>query len=53
MSSGAGHRVRNRWGLAMQSIQTFSKVRSLDVTWLPDFERPGSEILTTCAQKMY
>ena len=49
----------NRWvfqgnrsfGVAM--IQTFSDVRSLNVTWWPDMERPGSEIFKTCGEKMY
>ena len=51
----------NRWkfqgdrlfGVAMTNIQTFSEVRSLDVTWWPDHEWPGSEIFTKCAEKMY
>ena len=34
----------------MTSIQTFSEVRSLDVTWLPDLEWPGYEIFATCAR---
>ena len=41
------------FGVAMTSVQTFSEVRSLDATWRPDFEWPGSEILTTCAEEMY
>ena len=51
----------NRWkfqgdrsfGVAMTNIQSFSEVRSLDVTWWPDLEWPGSEIFTKCAEKMY
>ena len=39
-------------GVAMTSIQTFSDVRSLDVTWWPGLERPGSENFT-CAEMMY
>ena len=31
-------------GVAMTSIQTFSEERSLEVTWWPDLEWPGSEI---------
>ena len=34
-------------------VFNFSKVMYLDVTWLPDLERPGSEIFRTCAKKMY
>ena len=53
-------RDSNRWkfqgdqtfGVAMTSIQTFSEMRSLDLTWWPDLERPGSEIFT-CVEKMY
>ena len=41
------------FGVALTSIQTFSEVRSLDVTWWPDLEWPESEIFTTCAEKMY
>ena len=41
------------FGVAMTSIQTFSEVSSLDVTWWPDLERPRSEIFTTYAEKMY
>ena len=37
----------------MTSIQTFSEVRSFNVTWWPDLEWPGSEIFTTCAKRMY
>ena len=37
----------------MTSIQTFSEVRSFDVTWWPDLEWPGSEIFTTRAKNMY
>ena len=33
-------------GVAMTNINTFCKVRSLDVTWWLDLQRPGSEILT-------
>ena len=40
------------FGVTMTSIQTFSEVRSFDVTWWPDLEWPGSEIFT-CAKKMY
>ena len=51
----------NRWkfqgnrlfGVAMTNIRSFSEVRSLDVTWWPDHEWPGSEIFTKCAEKMY
>ena len=51
----------NRWkfqgnrsvGVALRNIQTFYEVRSLDVTWWPDLAWPGSEIFTTCAEKMY
>ena len=51
----------NRWtfqgdwafGVAIKSIQTLSEVRSLDVTWWPDLEWPGSEIFTICAERMY
>ena len=50
----------NRWkfqsdrsvGVAIASLWTFSEVRSLDVTWWPDLERPRSEIFTTCAEMM-
>ena len=38
---------------AMTSIQPFYEMRSLDVTWLPDLEWPGSETFTTCVEKMY
>ena len=38
------------FGVAMTSVQFFSEVRSLDVTWWPDLEWPGSEIFT-CAEK--
>ena len=38
--------------VAMTSIQTFSELRSLDVTWWPDLEWSGCEICT-CADKMY
>ena len=34
------------FGVAMTSIQTFSEVRSLDVTWWPDVWWPGSDIFT-------
>ena len=37
----------------MPRIPTFSEVRPLDVTWLPDLRRPGSEIFTTCVEKMH
>ena len=40
-------------GVALRNIQTFYEVRSLDVTWWPDLAWPGSEIFTTCAEKMY
>ena len=46
----------SRWsgfGVAMTSLQTFSEVRSLNVTWWPDLEWPGSEVFTLCAKKMY
>ena len=51
----------NRWkfqgnrsiGVALRKIQTVYEVRSLDVTWWPDLAWPGSEICTTCAEKMY
>ena len=51
----------NRWkfqgnrsaGVALENIQTFYEVRSLDVTWWPDLAWPGSEIPTTYAEKMY
>ena len=36
-------------GVAMTIFQTFSEVRSLDVTWCPDLERTRSEIFT-CAE---
>ena len=39
--------------VAMTSIQTFYEVRSLDVTWWPNLERPGSESYTTYAENMY
>ena len=46
-----------RWSVircsCMTSIQTFSEVRSLDVTWWPGLEWPGSEIVTICVEKMY
>ena len=41
------------FGVAMTSFQTFSEVRSLNVTWWPALEWPGSEILTSCAKKIY
>ena len=41
------------FGLAMTNIQSFSEERSLDVTWWPDHELPGSEIFIKCAKKMY
>ena len=37
----------------MTSIQTFSDVRSLDVTLWPDLEWPESETFTTWAEKMH
>ena len=51
----------NRWqfqgdrslDVAMTNIQSFSEVRTLDVTWWPDLEWPGSQIFTKCAEKMY
>ena len=51
----------NRWkfqgdrsfGVAMTNIQSFSEERSLDVTWWPDLEWPGSEIFTKFAEKMH
>ena len=33
------------FGVAMTSIQAFSEAMSLDVTWWPDLEWPGSKIL--------
>ena len=41
------------FGVAMTNIQSFSEVRSLDVTWWPDFEWPGFEVFKKCAEKMY
>ena len=38
------------FGVVMTSMQTYSGVRSLDVTWWPDLEWPASEIFT-CAEK--
>ena len=32
------------FGVAMTSIQAFSEVRSLDMTWWPDLKWPGSEV---------
>ena len=40
------------FGLAMANIQFFSEVRSLDVTWWPDLESPGSEILQHVWKRM-
>ena len=39
------------FGVAMTNIQSFSEVRSLDASWWPDLEWPGSEILTICAER--
>ena len=44
----------NRYvSVALRNIQTFYEVRALDVTWWPDLAWPGSEVFTTCAEKMY
>ena len=40
-------------GVAMAIVRTFSEARTLDITWWPELEWPGSEIFTTCAEKMY
>ena len=37
----------------MTNIQTFSDMRSLNVTWWPDLEWPGSEIFTECAENVW
>ena len=43
--------VKGDWafGVALTRIQTVSEVMSLDVTWWPNLEWPGSEIFT-CAE---
>ena len=41
------------FGVVITSIQTFSEVRSLEVTWWSDLEWPGYEISTICAEKMH
>ena len=40
-------------GVAMAGIQTFSEMRSLDVTWWLDLGWPGFKIFTIRAKKMY
>ena len=45
--------IYRAWVVAVAQVDIFWNMRSLDLTWWPDLERPGAEIFTQYVKRMF